>query len=1253
MFKNIKIRTKIVLMPVLAGTAFLMILVINTLLGSQNNQLLISIEDGYFPALEMSRELEGILSRVQRNMQYAASAMDEEVMAETDLLRDNFLALIENSKENPVLDQAELISLVQEFSAYYPLARMTTSQMINEGLNEEVIKNLDTMQEKYNLIQNKLSNMTSNKKSDMATAIGDAQSNQGSIVLSIIIITLLSLILLLFISSIFIRSITRPLHKIVSAANQLANGNVDIEINIDQNDEIGELAKTTSVLVETTKQLSRAADAIGQGDYQVDINVRSEVDILGKSIVRMKENLLKMSTENEHDNWLKTGQAELSDKMRGDQNITEVAQNVITYLAQYINAQVGAIYLYGEDDKLRLTGTYAYKKRKNISNEYTLGEGLIGQCALEKKSIVITDVPEDYIRINSGVGERIPLNIMVTPLIYDGGLHGVIELGAFHEFSDLEMNFLEQATENIAIAFQSAVSRFKVKELLEETQNQAAELQAQQEELRVTNEELEEQTQNLMKSEEDLKSQQEELKKSNQVLEEQTAALKERQAEIENKNTELEEARSEIEKKAEELEISSKYKSEFLANMSHELRTPLNSIQILSKLLMENKDKNLTEKQANFARTINSSGSDLLGLINEILDLSKIEAGKMNLNLEDMSLSYLPGYLQQNFEHLTSEKGLYLKVEMQDDLPKQIRSDRQRVEQVLKNLLSNAIKFTENGGISVKIGRPAADLDLKRSGLSHDGSICVSVIDTGIGIPEDKKQLIFHAFQQADGTTSRKFGGTGLGLSISLQLAKLMGGEIQVESKVGEGSIFRLLLPDTCIPAGQSALVSQSEEEDAVKEKPSDATTETMTQKKLPAEKKKQDTKTPLNQINEIRDDRLGISAADRSILIIEDDPTFAKILFDFTREKGYKCLVAEDGEAGLQLANQYKPSAILLDVGLPRIDGWTVMERLKDNADTRHIPVYFISGQDKQMTAMNMGAIGYAVKPVSPEGLNEAFAKIDKIISKDIKKLLVVEDDQVMRESIIELIGNGDVAITASDNGEEAFDLLRTNDFDCMVLDLGLNDISGFDLIEKIKTEKKIARTPIIIYTGKELSKKEEIRLRKHAESIIVKGAKSPERLLDEVSLFLHRVEKNSPHQEHERIILAQNKNENGYKNKKILLVDDDIRNIFALSSVLEEKEMEIVVAENGREALSILDENCDINLVLMDIMMPEMDGFEAMQKIRERQKFAKLPIIALTAKAMKGDRQKCITAGANDYLSKPVDVDKLLSLLQVWLQK
>ena len=1030
-------------------------------------------------------------------------------------------------------------------------------------------------------------------------------------------------------ATLLIGKMVKNINRIVQALGQVSQGNVDVKVESMTRDEIGELAQSTSALISATELLSNAADQIGQGNYDVVFDVRGEKDLLGKSMLRMRDNLAKMTEQNKLEDWLKTGLAQLGEKIRGDQNVSELAQNVLTYVAKYINAHIGTIYLLDEDgEKLKLQGSYAYKRRKDLSGEYAIGEGIIGQCALEKSSILLSNVPDDYIKINSGVGEAKPLNILVTPLLYDGNLHGVIELGAFQEFSDLHMQFVEQIAESIAIAFQSAVARVQVKELLEETQNQAAELQAQQEELRVTNEELEEQTSNLRASEEELKKQQEELQRSN-------STLKERQVEIENKNSELETARHEIEQKADELEQSSRYKSEFLANMSHELRTPLNSIQILSKLLADNKENNLNDKQKEFARTINSSGSDLLSLINEILDLSKIEAGKMVLNMEEMSLVGFPSYLQQNFEHQASIKGLQFKVEAEQGLPEHIVTDRQRVEQIVKNLLSNAIKFTEKGSVMVKIGRPGAQIKMKNADQNREKMVSIAVIDTGIGIPEEKKNLIFQAFQQADGTTSRKFGGTGLGLSISLELARLLGGGIQVDSEPGKGSVFTMFLPEKSevVETGQPA-------KHAAEGITAPAAAPAPVEKKL------------TKKVSEIRDDRHDMKENDRSILIIEDDANFAKVLFDYTRERGYKCLCAEDGEAGLQMANQYLPRAILLDVGLPRIDGWTVMERLKNNPETRHIPVYFISGEDKKMTAMNMGAIGFLTKPVSVDDLNGAFGKIEKTISREIKKLLLVEDDATMRESIMQLIGNGDISITASGKGNEAYKLLKKDEFDCMILDLGLSDISGFDLIEKINNDSKVCDVPIIVYTGKELSKKEEMKLRRHADSIIIKGVKSPERLLDEVSLFLHRVEKETVHEIPVEIDLPEDKSEI-FRGKKVLIVDDDVRNIFALSSVLEEKEMKIIVAENGKEALDQVNEDDSIDIVLMDIMMPEMDGYEAMEHIRKTKNQNKLPIIALTAKAMKGDRQKCIEAGANDYLSKPVDIEKLLSLLQVWLYR
>jgi CheY-like chemotaxis protein/signal transduction histidine kinase/HAMP domain-containing protein len=1242
-----KIKTKLILVPLLAALTYLLIFIVNTILGSQNSQLLVAIEKGYLPALEMSRGMEDFLGSIQRNIEYAAVTQDEKVLSETDLLHDKFLMLLENNRQNPILQQGELDSIENLFNRYYPLARQTTIRMIREGLKDDVLQNLNTMQRDYNRIREKLAATTARQKTDMSDSVASAQHNQQNILLTIILVTLLSLLAQILIAIFFTRSITVPLHAIVKAASDLARGNVQIDLDTRSNDEVGELAKATSMLVNTTKDLTRAADAIGQGDYKVDVQVRSDQDILSNAIIRMKNNLLKMTEENTRQNWHEAGQAELGNKIRGDQNIVELAQNVINFLANYLNSQIGVIYLQDEDNMLRLYASYAYKKRKNVANAFKPGEGLVGQAALEKKSILITEVPDDYIRINSGLGESKPLNILVTPLIYDGQVSGIIELGSFGEFYDQHFYFMEQAAESIAITLQSALARVRVKQLLEKTQLQARELQVQQEELkatneemqtqqeelRVANEELEAQTQALKQSEEMLKKQQEELKSSNIELERQTKILQTHQQEIEQKNIALEKARLEIEKKAKELESSSEYKSEFLANMSHELRTPLNSIQILSRLLFDNKEHTLTDKQVNFARTIHSSGSDLLNLINEILDLSKIEAGKMIINTEEMPLSLLPAYLQQNFEHLTQEKGIYLKIELGQELPGNILTDRQRVEQIMKNLLSNAIKFTEKGGITVRISRPAGGVNLKQSGLDPRKTIGIFVQDSGIGIPPEKKELIFQAFQQVEGTTDRKYGGTGLGLSISLELAKLLGGEIQVESELGQGSTFALYLPQE----NKTEPVENNETE----QDKNTAISITATATPL-----------PVKLVNEIRDDRLNIKENDRSMLIVEDDANFAKLLFVIAREKGFKCLLAEDGEAGLQLANQYKPSAMILDVGLPRMNGWTVMGHLKNNPATRYIPVYFISGHDTRMKALQMGAIGFLGKPVTLDGLNHAFDRINKMLSREIKKLLIVEDDKTMCDNIVELIGNSDVLVTTTSKGKEAMQLLSQDDFDCMVLDLGLADISGFDLIEKIHGYENISDLPIIIYTGKDLNKKEESRLRKHADSIIIKGVKSTDRLLDEVSLFLHRGD-HDHHQQKREKVKAKLSEEKIFSGKKILLIDDDARNIFALSSVLEEQDIEVLDAENGLDALKLLEQQDHIDLILMDIMMPELDGYETIRRIRKFTKYAQIPIIALTAKAMKGDRQKCIESGASDYLSKPVDMEKLMSLLHVWLHR
>jgi CheY-like chemotaxis protein/signal transduction histidine kinase/HAMP domain-containing protein len=1249
MIRNLKIRTQIFILLFFAASTFSLIFLINIYFGSENTKLLKQLNEGYYPALEISRELDDLLSRIQRDMEYSVSAADVEMLKQTDLLRDEFKSVIEAAAKNEVIKKESIDSIKQEFNNYYPLARETVIKLIEGDLNEEVIQNLNEFKIQYNAIRDKLTKTNEKYKSEMVNKIAEVEDNHSYTLYALILIMILSGFVVGIVAIIFVKLITDPLRSVVEAANKLSIGDVDVQLRTNAKNEIGNLINSIATLANTNKELASAADAIGQGDYAVPISVRSEQDILGNAIEHMKNNLKRMTEETKLEDWYKTGQTQLNDKMRGDQSLPELSKNVISFLAKYMDARIGAIYLTEDGETLKLTGSFAYRKRKNISNTFKLGEGVVGQSALERESIIISQTPEDYIKISSGLGEAYPKNIIVFPLVYDNDLIGAIELGSFNEFMDKDLKFLEQASKNISISFKSAIARIRVKELLQQTQSQAEELQAQQEELKVTNEELqaqqeelrvaneelEEQTEKLKNSEKLLKEQQKELQKSNEELEKQTIILKERKEEIENKNVALEKARKDVEQKAKELEITSKYKSEFLANMSHELRTPMNSIQILSRLLFENKEGNLTDKQIAFAKTINTSGADLLELINEILDLSKIEAGKMTLNLDDMILNLLPAYIKQNFEHLTNEKNLYLKVELDKNLPENIYTDRQRVEQIIKNLISNAIKFTSEGGITVKVTRPTEKI-IHDSGtnLKSDSSICISVNDTGIGIPEDKKVLIFQAFQQADGTTMRKYGGTGLGLSISKELSKMLKGDVYLESEEGKGSNFMLLLPD------------KVDEKDLAVEFVSVKTDDESKITDISEKKKKTG---EIEVVAEVRDDRNSIKQNDKTILIIEDDHNFAKEEFNLIREKGYKCLIAHDGEGGLQLANQFLPSAILLDVELPRMSGWQVLEKLKGNPRTRHIPVYFISNDDKKIEAMKMGAIGFLRKPVSDKDINKAIAKIDDTINKNIKKIMIIDDDASMRNSIVDLISGEDIKIEALDSGKNVVKKLKKENFDCIVIDLGLSDINGFDLIEQIR-RGGLTDIPVIVYTGKDLSRNEENILRKHAESIIIKGAKSHDRLLDEVNLFLHRIKSEQKGTSTERDTKIPI-DSNSFKDKNILLVDDDVRNIFALTSVLEERGMRILVAENGREALQVLEQSENVDLILMDIMMPEMDGYEAMRQIRSKKAMENLPIIALTAKAMKGDRQKCIDAGANDYLSKPVDVEKLISLLHVWL--
>jgi hypothetical protein len=887
---------------------------------------------------------------------------------------------------------------------------------------------------------------------------------------------------------------------------------------------------------------------------------------------------------------------------------------------------------------MKLLGSYAYRERKGVGNVFKAGEGLVGQCALERERILVTDVPDNYIRIGSGLGEATPFNIVVLPVLFEGEVKAVIELASFNRFNDIHLTFLDQLKESIGIVLNTIAANMRTEDLLKQSQSLTAELQAQQHELKSTNERLERQAESLRKSEELLRTQQEELRKTNEELEIKANLLSEQNMQVETKNREVEEARRALEEKAEQLALSSKYKSEFLANMSHELRTPLNSLLILSKLLADNRECTLSPKQVEFAQTIHASGSDLLALINDILDLAKIESGTMGVAVSPIGFADLSDYVDRSFRQMAQNKNLEFVVERIPGLPSAIQTDSMRLQQVLKNLLSNAIKFTEKGSVKMRIEKVLAGWNRENVVLNQaDCVLAFSVTDTGIGIPADKQKIIFEAFQQADGTTSRKYGGTGLGLSISREIARLLGGEIQVESMPNKGSKFTFFLPRiykplaarpvgpihfSVTPEGEAAQVAADEYE------------------------------VQVPRTIEIPDDREEILPDDRVLLILEDDAAFAQILIDLAHEKGFKALAATSGEAGLSLARRFKPSAITLDLQLPDNDGWTVLDRLKHDPKTRHIPVHIISVEEARQRGLKQGAFGYLNKPVSREWLEKAFDEMVAFLERPAKNLLIVEDDDVQRQSIIELIGSGDVQITAVGTGEEALIALRSGVFDCVVLDLRLPDMPGMELIEKIHAELQQRDLPIIVYTGKELSKQEENELKKLTEAVIIKDVKSPERLLDETSLFLHRASEKLAMTQRQMLEQLHQKDA-ALGGKKVLIIDDDIRNIFALTSILEMYDMKVVYAENGQDGIAKLRENPDVDMVLMDIMMPDMDGYETMQIIRKSGEFPSLPIIAITAKAMKLDRAKCIEAGASDYISKPVNTEQLLSLLRVWLYR
>jgi CheY-like chemotaxis protein/signal transduction histidine kinase/HAMP domain-containing protein len=965
-------------------------------------------------------------------------------------------------------------------------------------------------------------------------------------------------------------------------------------------------------LTNQVRAIAEVATAVTKGDLTRSIQVEAsgEVADLKDNLNTMIDNLRLTTDRNTEQDWLKTNLARFTGMLQGQRDLTTVGRMLLSELTPLVNAQQGVIYQMGTDEsaEMVLLSAFAGDGEDGHLRRLKLGEGLVGQCATEKRRMLISELPPNTISIRSGLFEAVPRNVIVLPVLFEDRVKAVIELASLSSFTTSQLAFLEQLTASIGIVLNSIEATMQTEGLLKQSQQLATELQMQQKELQQTNEQLAQKAQQLA----------------------------EQNVEVERKNQEIEQARRALEEKAKELALTSKYKSEFLANMSHELRTPLNSILVLGQQLSDNPDGNLTPKQVEFSRTIHGAGTDLLNLITDILDLSKIESGTVSVEAEEVFFASMLDAVQRPFRHEAENRHLNFEVQTDPHLARSVVTDSKRLQQVLKNLLSNAFKFTEVGGVRLSVSVAKSGWTEAHPILSKAASVVsFEVTDTGIGIPSEKQRIIFEAFQQADAGTSRKYGGTGLGLAISRELASLLGGEIQLRSATGKGSTFTLYLPQTYVgPSTSLAAVSEGRSRSSALpvQFPVAGVTE--------------------HSVEKIPDDRDNLQPGDAILLIVEDDAHYARILCDLARDKGFKVLVASRGAEALALAQEYHPTAVSLDVFLPDMLGWTILNHLKQDPATRHIPVQMLTLDEDRHHGLARGAFAFVTKPTTPEGLDTALARIKEYSAPRRKRLLVVEDNPAEQLSIKELLGYDDIDVTVVATGAEAIQTVNEQAFDCVVLDLRLPDISGFDVLERFRDNPSLGDLPVVVFTGKELSLDEDARLHSLARSVVVKGVESPERLLDETALFLHRVVADLP-LEKQRLLDRLHHSDDALVGKKVLVVDDDVRNIFALSSVIERRGMTVITAGTGREAIAKLETTPDIAIVLMDIMMPEMDGYETMQVIRQNSSFRRLPIIALTAKAMKGDREKCLEAGASEYLAKPVNTEQLLSSLRMWLHR
>lgn len=1103
--------------------------------------------------------------------------------------RDNFLELYKNSEErtDTYFEKLELLVTDNElqqadlrkmkplaYSFYKYLDRRVKDKRENRVIMAVDLDKGKQLTDEMRLIFKRMES----RETNLLTSRTDASARYGSYT-SILIITaaLIAILISIFFSV-----------RIIN----------DYRVRLKLQAELEEKDKETA---ERIRVISNIATEISSGNYEVCID-DNESDALGSlagSLNNMARSLSTSFNKLSDSEWLQSGVAKLNNVMLGEKEVEELAQSVTEFLSQYTGSQAAVLYLV-DNEKMVFTGGYGYDNA-HLRNQFMIGEGLSGQ-AVASGTLLEMKLPEkENIRISYALGEAKPGHIVALPL-QDNGIVGVLELATIANYTGKELNFFNAVSNNIGVSFRAAQNRRRIQELLEETQSQSEELKAQHSELESMNAELEIQTEKLQASEEELKVQQEELQQTNEELNERSVLL--------------EEQNLEIQKKSEALELSTRYKSEFLANMSHELRTPLNSILLLSRLLSENNEKNLSGEQVEFARVINSSGNGLLGLIDEILDLSKIEAGKMELDIMEVPVQDIVGTLNSLFVPVAKEKNIAFTIES-DTAPLVIKTDRIRLEQILKNLISNAIKFTSKGSVTLTIFKPK----------NEDKLLSFTVKDTGIGIPKDQQPLIFEAFQQADGSTRRKYGGTGLGLSISRELARLLKGEIRIESELGKGSTFILTVPIATSATGHYVAAEPEAE------------------KPIPvADNQYISTSIP----EAIPDDRNDIGANDKTILIVEDDTNFAKALVDFTRERAYKAVTTVRGDEAFNLAVTYKPIGILLDIQLPVKSGWEVMEELKSNTITRHIPVHIMSSHKLRQESLLKGAVNFLDKPVAFDQIPEVFRRIEQIVNRESQKILIIEDNSKHAEALSFFLEHNNIKSEISNDISESINILQHDEVNCVILDMGIPDKQAYEILEKMKKDAELDNIPVIVFTGKSLSMNEEMRIKKYADSIIVKTAHSYQRMLDEVSLFLHIVEDKKTKGKRE---VSKLQLDNVLRGKTVLVVDDDVRNIYSLTKALELLQMNVITAIDGNEALKALENHPETDVVLLDMMMPNLDGYETSKRIRKNNKFKNLPVIAVTAKAMTGDREKCISAGASDYITKPVDVDQLLSLLRVWL--